>query len=798
MRPDGGTKRQQEAVTNASADGDDGMSRKRMKSEPAMKEEAPDEERTLYDFNTVYDYLESTKPKCEFEDFATLKGQYIPLLVQPGDEYSRQHSVEQNAASEVRGQSAKLPKDGGIFFGDIPLHHRTSHGLHPLEEQRLRLCGLAIKKWRWSRDEDEILVENWREYAAQHGIPLRDASKFFGTTKEDSLDLRQSAQTTQFHPWMCKRLLHRTCEQIKRRGRLLFHQNYRLRGGNEMWTADDDELLLRHVKAHNGNFKEVALQMGRINGHCLKHYYWLQKHGAADDGTMLQAKKRRAGVGIQWSDEDAERLQHLLDRFGSQWSVVALWMDRSSDSCEQYAIKNKLKFERRRGRQMVDVERYSIEPWSADQLQQLSGTSCAGILSCLGNVCGISHIVLDFLRVAFQCNPVKFLRSEESLGIEHRIDWYAASEQTAKSPTECRVKWGEFKEYILEKLGNGCRKKEILPGLLQLSGALKQHEKVPRRKWTATQIHQLVDMVGEMGRRWKKIGRELNRGPRACMQQYYVYQGHSTDPAGEWTLDELRHFYGYLGDKLFWHPVEAARHRGGDRNILWKDASNVIGKSARDCQNMWKRLKTQFPVSQQHLQTHDVYKIAKHALQSCLVEVKEELAERDEAKALEGTEPPTEAVYDEEGEDGENDAPAPLLADVTPSQLSRCITILLEQDLLESKRDFDADWLQFNLHKTPALPCTSDDIVRHVRRMLRRCKRAGMWARLPQEQRSLRGKLEALEFVLSRLEELLVPSRRFRKLLKKFAEQGEFALLPRDDAVEEPDFVDLRLPSSSE
>lgn len=65
MRPDGGTKRQQEAVTNASADGDDGMSRKRMKSEPAMKEEAPDEERTLYDFNTVYDYLESTKPKCK-------------------------------------------------------------------------------------------------------------------------------------------------------------------------------------------------------------------------------------------------------------------------------------------------------------------------------------------------------------------------------------------------------------------------------------------------------------------------------------------------------------------------------------------------------------------------------------------------------------------------------------------------------------------------------------------------------------------------------------------------------------
>ncbi|KAH7669962.1 hypothetical protein AAVH_42816, partial [Aphelenchoides avenae] len=70
--------------------------------------------------------------------------------------------------------------------------------------------------------------------------------------------------------------------------------------------------------------------------------------------------------------------------------------------------------------------------------------------------------------------------------------------------------------------------------------------------------------------------------------------------------------------------------------------------------------------------------------------------------------------------------------------------------------------------------------------MLRRCKRAGTWARLPQEKRTLRDKLEALEFVLSRLEELLVPSRRFGKLLKKFAKKGEFTLLPRDDASEEP------------
>ncbi|KAH7664917.1 hypothetical protein AAVH_43325, partial [Aphelenchoides avenae] len=152
----------------------------------------------------------------------------------------------------------------------------------------------------------------------------------------------------------------------------------------------------------------------------------------------------------------------------------------------------------------------------------------------------------------------------------------------------------------------------------------------------------------------------------------------------------------------------------------------------------------------------------------------------------------------EEAENEDNYAPAPPLPDVTPSQLAHCITIPLGQDVLKSKRDFDAEWLQFNLYKAPSLACASDDLVRHVRRTLRRCKRAGMWARLPQDQRTLRGKLEALEFVLSRLEELLVPLRRFRKLLKKFAKQGEFSLLPRDDASDEPDFVDLRFPSPAE
>ncbi|KAH7698998.1 hypothetical protein AAVH_33902, partial [Aphelenchoides avenae] len=567
MPPECGTKRQQAEVTNASTEGDDGTSRKRKKSEPSLKEKAADEGRTLYDFDSVYVYLENTKPKHEFEDFATLKQQYVPLLVQPGDDYTRQQDAEQDTlASKERGQIAKLPKDGGIFFDDIPLHHRTSHVLHPLEKQRLTLCGLAIKKWKWSRDEDEMLVENWREYAARHNVPLRDAAKFFGATREEPLESterKQSVEATLFHPWMCKRLLQRTCKQIKDRGRVLFHPNYRLRGGQEMWTADDNELLLRLVKEHNGNFKEVALQMGRIFFDCVDHYYWLRKHGA-DDGAMQHAKKRRFAGGFQWYDEDAERLQHLLDRFGSQWDVVALWMDRSKESCKKHAFTSNLKFERRPGRQMAGVERYTIEPWTVGQLQTL----------------------LDFLREVLQCNPVKFLRSEESVGIEHRIDWYAASEQTSKSATECRMKWREFKEHILEQVGNGSRKKEILPGLLQLTDALKQRAKVAPRKWTATEFQQLVNMVREMGCCWVKIARELNRGLRACMEQYYNYKTHAANQAGEWTLDELQQFYDYLGGELGWHPVVAAQRRGGASNIRWEDAANVTGKSARDCRKM--------------------------------------------------------------------------------------------------------------------------------------------------------------------------------------------------------------------
>lgn len=68
--------------------------------------------------------------------------------------------------------------------------------------------GLAIKKAKWwTREEDEILIENWREYAAHHDIALRDAPTFFGTSKQDSMEFRERVQFAQarlFHPWMCK------------------------------------------------------------------------------------------------------------------------------------------------------------------------------------------------------------------------------------------------------------------------------------------------------------------------------------------------------------------------------------------------------------------------------------------------------------------------------------------------------------------------------------------------------------------------------------------------------------------
>lgn len=93
-------------------------------------------------------------------------------------------------------------------------------------------------------------------------------------------------------------------------------------------------------------------------------------------------------------------------------------------------------------------------------------------------------------------------------------------------------------------MGNGCRKKDILRGLLQLTDALKQRVKVAPRKWTAAETRQLVDMAGEMGRCWVKIARELNREPSACKAQYYAYQGYTVDHIGEWTPVELQRFYG--------------------------------------------------------------------------------------------------------------------------------------------------------------------------------------------------------------------------------------------------------------
>lgn len=65
-----------------------------------------------------------------------------------------------------------------------------------------------------------------------------------------------------------------------------------------MWTADDDAVLLRLVKAHNGNFQEVSLQMGRVREDCMHHYQLLLKHGVVDDGTMLQGRDLSGDVGM--------------------------------------------------------------------------------------------------------------------------------------------------------------------------------------------------------------------------------------------------------------------------------------------------------------------------------------------------------------------------------------------------------------------------------------------------------------------------------------------------------------------
>lgn len=71
---------------------------------------------------------------------------------------------------------------------------------------------------------------------------------------------------------------------------------------------------------------------------------------------------------MSWTDEDLERLQLMLDRFGPQWPMISLWMDRPWKGCVGAARDFALKWEKK-----TRKERYQVTPWSEEQLRSLYG-----------------------------------------------------------------------------------------------------------------------------------------------------------------------------------------------------------------------------------------------------------------------------------------------------------------------------------------------------------------------------------------------------------------------------------------
>ncbi|KAH7724245.1 hypothetical protein AAVH_08133 [Aphelenchoides avenae] len=334
------------------------------------------------------------------------------------------------------------------------------------------MCGLHLKYGEFSREEDEELIENWREYANYHHISVREAPMYFGLKRQDPVDRKeiiQRARVTKLRPWMCKHLLHRSCQMVIRRCRELFHPRNRMGSDKEPWTDEEIESLVRFVKELGPNYKEIGLRLNRSYRACLNRYRIICKHNEHLKVETSQSSKRY-GPGLAWPEEDLVRLQQLVNRFGPRWKVISLCIDRSLYAVRSFAFKF-IQWEKRK----------------------------------------YSERLPYFLRESSGCDPQQLVSEGNLVEQEARICWYDASQRTGKSATECRVKWDDFKELIRLGIEEDLGKGEILSRLMEATAPLPQPEAQERRLFTVGESLDLLRLVQEKGPQWVEIGRELIR-----------------------------------------------------------------------------------------------------------------------------------------------------------------------------------------------------------------------------------------------------------------------------------------------
>ncbi|KAI1714647.1 myb-like DNA-binding domain-containing protein [Ditylenchus destructor] len=250
--------------------------RKERKDDDLADQQAQAAKKRNEDVNYAYDYIErrETTDKKIPEDIHKLAGIYSAQMLN----YTRPSEPNlDDFYEESKRAILKLPEDGGIFIDGIPFHHYVLTPLKDKHLERLRRNGIEINRRRFNPYEDRLIKENWRTFAEHHNLSLDQAPLYMSaaTAREDFLDHKERiafCRSTLFRPWMCKRLLDRTCVQVFRRCYVLFHCANLGPEDNRTWTTEDDKRLMELVEQRGKAWEAIGAELNRTRFACQKRY----------------------------------------------------------------------------------------------------------------------------------------------------------------------------------------------------------------------------------------------------------------------------------------------------------------------------------------------------------------------------------------------------------------------------------------------------------------------------------------------------------------------------------------------
>ena len=260
------------------------------------------------DLDQVYKNLEKrvlkdNKPRKQYE---LIGGVYSAGILKFTKKPSQNDAINWEDFEETERGKFHLPDDGSIFIEGIPFHHLVLKELKEKHLLRLRQNGIEINRNRFLPEEDEQLRKNWHSFAKLHSISEDEAPAYFGietvvTSAQERAERLKFIHENNFRPFMCKKLLNRSCPQVFRRCYILFHPD------NKIWSKEDDVQLLKLAKKYGLKWEKIGHKMTKKRFDCQKRYSQIYSLPLGGDNDEIQL------VGpIKWSNIETSKLYEYL------------------------------------------------------------------------------------------------------------------------------------------------------------------------------------------------------------------------------------------------------------------------------------------------------------------------------------------------------------------------------------------------------------------------------------------------------------------------------------------------------